>query len=47
MIANFPGVSTAYEVPDKPDLTLASGELSVTDCVDQILQLFQDRGVIR
>jgi bifunctional enzyme CysN/CysC len=46
-IANFPGVSTAYEVPDEPDLTLPSGELSVTECVDQILQLFQDRGVIR
>lgn len=46
-IANFPGVSTVYEVPDQPDLTVPSGELSVDDCVDQILQLFQERGVIR
>ena len=46
-IANFPGVSTVYEVPDQPDLTLPSGDLTVTDCVDRILQLFQDRGVIR
>ena len=46
-IANFPGVSTVYEVPDQPDLTVPSGELSVDDCVDQILQLFQERGVLR
>ena len=46
-IANFPGVSTVYEVPDQPDLTLPSGDLTVTDCVDRILQLFHDRGVIR
>ena len=45
-IASFPGVSTPYEVPEAPDLTLLCGELSVAECVDRMLELFQDHGVI-
>ncbi|HAY80341.1 MAG TPA: bifunctional sulfate adenylyltransferase subunit 1/adenylylsulfate kinase [Planctomycetaceae bacterium] len=44
---NFPGVSAPYDVPENPDLVLPTHELSVDQCVDQIIQLLEARGVIR
>ncbi|MEQ8785497.1 MAG: sulfate adenylyltransferase subunit CysN [Pirellulaceae bacterium] len=46
-IANFPGVSSQYETPPQPDLTLPTHELPVEDCVERILELLRSRGVIR
>ncbi|MCH5374812.1 MAG: adenylyl-sulfate kinase, partial [Planctomycetes bacterium] len=46
-IANFPGVSFPYDVPASPDLTLPTHELSIDECVDRILALLTDRGIIR
>ena len=43
-IAGFPGVSAPYEVPETPDLTLATHEASVVECVDQIVKLLEERG---
>ncbi|CAE7511275.1 cysNC, partial [Symbiodinium sp. CCMP2456] len=45
-IANFPGVSYDYEVPENADLVLPTHELNVEECVDKIYQLLQDRGII-
>ncbi len=42
-IANVPGVSAPYDVPQTPALSLATHELAVKDCVNQILALIQDR----
>lgn len=44
-IANFPGVSSTYEVPAEPDLVLPTHELSINDCVDALLALLAERGV--
>jgi bifunctional enzyme CysN/CysC len=46
-IANFPGVSFPYDAPTCPDLTLPTHELSLDECVDRILSLLADKGVVR
>jgi bifunctional enzyme CysN/CysC len=42
---DVPGVSAPYEAPTKPDLILATHELSVEECVSRILKLLEERGV--
>ncbi len=45
-IANFPGVSALYEEPSSPDLVLR-GDLSTVDqCVDQLMKLLADKGIL-
>ena len=44
-IANFPGVSSPYEEPVKPDLVLPTHEWPVNRCVNAILQLLEERGI--
>jgi bifunctional enzyme CysN/CysC len=38
-ILNFPGVSSAYEEPESPDLILPAHEWTVDQCVEAVLQL--------
>jgi bifunctional enzyme CysN/CysC len=45
-IANFPGVTADYDVPTRADLTLGAHELSVSECVERILALLTERGII-
>ncbi|MEM7466098.1 MAG: sulfate adenylyltransferase subunit CysN [Pseudomonadota bacterium] len=45
-IANFPGVSAPYDAPTKPDLVLATHELSINECVDQLVTLLEEKDVI-
>ena len=45
-IANFPGVSRPYEEPTSPDLVLPTDKLPVDQCVDEIVKLLQDRGIV-
>ncbi len=45
-IANFPGVSAPYEVPSSPDLVLRPDQLSTDQCVDQIMALLTQNGMI-
>ena len=45
-IANFPGVSAPYEEPAEADLVLPTHELNVAQCVEQIMKLLADRGVV-
>ncbi|MDX1943987.1 MAG: sulfate adenylyltransferase subunit CysN [Pirellulaceae bacterium] len=45
-IANFPGVSSPYEPPAKPDLALATDKVGVEDCVASILALLEAKGVL-
>jgi bifunctional enzyme CysN/CysC len=42
-IANFPGVSAAYEPPAKPDLVLNTAELDVDECVKRILGMLSEK----
>ncbi len=43
---DIPGVSFAYEAPDNADLELDTSVLSVEECLDQILALMADKGII-
>jgi bifunctional enzyme CysN/CysC len=45
-ITNFPGVSAPYEPPASPDLVLPTHEWPVGRCVDAVLRLLEDRGVL-
>src|SRR4029079_3268809 len=40
----FPGVSSPYEPPAKPDLVLETDKLPVDQCVEKILALLESRG---
>jgi bifunctional enzyme CysN/CysC len=42
----FPGVSAAYEAPERPDLVLPTDVLSPEACVEQVLALLRARGVV-
>jgi bifunctional enzyme CysN/CysC len=44
-ISNFPGVSAPYEPPIEPDLTLATDQVDVATCVDEIVELLRSRDV--
>ena len=45
-IKNFTGISSPYEAPANPELTLDTGTLSLTECVDQVIDLLKSRTVI-
>ena len=45
-LPNFPGVSSPYEEPHSPELVLATHELTVGECVDAILKLLEERGIV-
>ena len=45
-IANFPGVSAAYEAPAAPDLVLATDSMTVAECVTALINLLEQRGFI-
>ena len=36
-LPNFTGIDSAYEAPEAPELRLPSAELSLDDCVAQVL----------
>lgn len=45
-IAHFTGLSSPYEEPDSPEITVNSGKNNVTACAAQILQSLENRGII-
>ena len=45
-IKHFTGISSPYEVPEKPELSVDTGQFSLDECVNQVLALLQERGVI-
>jgi bifunctional enzyme CysN/CysC len=47
VLPNFPGVSALYEAPEKADLVVDSGRNSLESCVEQVLQLLTQRGVLK
>jgi len=39
-IAQFTGISSAYEPPDAPELALTTAEMDLDDCVQKVLQAY-------
>ncbi len=46
-IPEFTGISSPYEAPTSPELKVATGEDAIEHCVDQVLQLLAERGVLK
>lgn len=45
-IQHFTGISSPYEVPQNPDLRVDTGSSPLQDCVEQVLGLLRQRGII-
>ncbi|MCU7905829.1 MAG: adenylyl-sulfate kinase [Candidatus Thiodiazotropha sp. (ex Epidulcina cf. delphinae)] len=45
-IANFTGISSPYESPDRPEITIGTNDRSVKACVDEMIDALEQRGVI-
>lgn len=45
-IKDFTGISSPYEEPVSPELSLDTGELDLDECIDQVLDLLKQRKVI-
>lgn len=43
----FTGISSPYEVPQNPELTVKTGELPLQDCVTLVLAFLRQRSVVR
>ena len=46
VIGNFTGISSPYEVPANPELSVMTGTMELEKCVDQVILLLQRRGVL-
>ena len=46
-IAEFTGISSPYEPPQAPELTLDTSRLSIDECASRVLDLLHSRGVAR
>jgi len=44
-IKHFTGISSPYEAPEKPELSVDTGRFSLDECVDQVLALLLERGI--
>ncbi|WP_260293038.1 adenylyl-sulfate kinase [Sedimenticola hydrogenitrophicus] len=45
-IPHFTGISSPYEAPQSPELVVDTGEQSLEKCVDQVIELLAQRGVV-
>lgn len=45
-IPDFTGISSPYEDPENPELLVDTAKLEVKQCVDMIIALLEERGVI-
>jgi len=43
----FTGISSPYEAPEAPELVINTGGLTIDQCVDQVVGLLVERGVIK
>jgi len=44
-IKNFTGLSSPYEVPKNPELTVNTGSNSIEHCVKQVMELLHKRKI--
>ncbi len=46
LIADFTGVSSPYEAPESPELSLDTGSLPLEACVARVINLLNERGIL-
>lgn len=47
LIKDFTGISSPYEAPHKPELSVDTGGQELNNCVDEVIALLKERGVLR
>jgi len=45
-IQNFTGISSPYEAPSNPELTINTGNLPLEECVEQVIELLKSRTIV-
>lgn len=45
-ISDFTGISSPYEEPRKPELAVDTGSLPIDECVEKVLAVLRQRGII-
>ncbi|MEW8638627.1 MAG: adenylyl-sulfate kinase [Candidatus Thiodiazotropha endolucinida] len=45
-IQNFTGISAPYDVPDKPEIVIETQDRTVQECVHELIEALEQRGVI-
>ncbi|MCG8045957.1 MAG: adenylyl-sulfate kinase [Candidatus Thiodiazotropha endolucinida] len=45
-IPNFTGISAPYDVPDKPEIVIETQDWTVQECVHELIEALEQRGVI-
>ena len=45
-IKDFTGISSPYEAPLRPELTVDTGNSSIEDCVGSVIELLRSRGIV-
>ena len=45
-IPEFTGISSPYEIPEKPELIVAPGDATVEECVDEIINFLKEKEII-
>ena len=46
VIPEFTGITSPYEEPVNPELSVDTGSASLEECVDQVLEMLQQRGIL-
>lgn len=46
MIKNFTGIDDPYEIPEAPDLSLDTSEITVKECVDRIIEHLEQKKLL-
>lgn len=46
-IPHFTGISSPYEEPEMPELVVNTGKDSLADCIESVLGLLRERGIIQ
>jgi adenylylsulfate kinase len=46
-VKEFTGISSPYEIPEKPELEVNTGQQSLDACVMDVINLLQERGVLQ
>lgn len=46
VIPQFTGISSPYEAPDAPELRVDTGEAPLEECVEQVIKLLANQGVV-
>ncbi len=47
LIKDFTGISSPYQVPDKPELIVSTGSETLEECVAQVIVFLGQRGIAK